>query len=329
MSLRQGNNIIAGIGTKIPLFSFMWSDYQLNDISWLRADTFSWQTGGVNTPYKNAYQHLVGDITGKTLQSETIGSTTIQFYLADDGHKICPASEESNVVAIYNATGVAWYYIIDTVNQQFKLPRINPNREQLLSSAPVLAQVDSSTYNSKQRIVHNISGSVVATGYALGNNGSGFSTPTSYNEYADLYNGTGSFSGKKYLYFYIGEFAQSAIENTAGLNTEMFNELNAHKVIEFQAPTAANNYTWYRKYADGWVEQGGILSVASASQATTTLPVTMLDANYTITNGFQDTSGTKRNNPVMILGASTTSITLGHQAGTTMKCHWQVSGMAA
>ena len=259
MSLRQGNNIIAGIGTKIPLFSFIWSDYQLNDISWLRADTFSWQSGGVNTLYKNAYQHLVGDITGKTLQSETIGSTTIQFYLADDGHKICPESEESNVVAVYNATGVAWYYIIDTVNQQFKLPRINPNREQLLSSAPVLAQTDGSdVYNSKIRIAHNISGNVVATGYALGNNGSGFSTPVSYNEYADLSNGTGSFSGKKYLYFYIGEFAQSAIENTAGLNAEMFNELNAHKVIDFQEPTAANNYTWYRKYADGWVEQGGI-----------------------------------------------------------------------
>ena len=24
-----------------------------------------------------------------------------------------------------------------------------------------------------------------------------------------------------------------------------------HQVIEFQEPTAANNYTWYRKYADG------------------------------------------------------------------------------
>lgn len=100
-------------------------------------------------------------------------------------------------------------------------------------------------------------------------------------------------------------------------------------VIEFQRPTAENGYTWYRKYASGWVEQGGILSVSSDSQAVATLPVIMADTNYTITNGFQDTSGTKRNNPVMILDASTTSITLGHQAGTTMKCHWQVSGMSA
>lgn len=29
-------------------------------------------------------------------------------------------------------------------------------------------------------------------------------------------------------------------------------------VIESQAPTEQNNYTWYRKYKSGWVEQGGI-----------------------------------------------------------------------
>lgn len=29
-----------------------------------------------------------------------------------------------------------------------------------------------------------------------------------------------------------------------------------HELIAYQAPTSGNNYTWYRKYADGWVEQG-------------------------------------------------------------------------
>lgn len=28
-------------------------------------------------------------------------------------------------------------------------------------------------------------------------------------------------------------------------------------VVESQLPTAENNYTWYRKYKSGWVEQGG------------------------------------------------------------------------
>jgi len=54
---------------------------------------------------------------------ETIAGTTVHFYLTADGHKICPASQETHVNAIYAATGIAWYYIIDTTNQRFKLPR--------------------------------------------------------------------------------------------------------------------------------------------------------------------------------------------------------------
>lgn len=55
----------------------------------------------------------------------TTGSTqtSIRYYKADDGHKIVPASEISIVDSIFNANGVAWYYIIDTAQQRFKLPR--------------------------------------------------------------------------------------------------------------------------------------------------------------------------------------------------------------
>lgn len=50
-------------------------------------------------------------------------------------------------------------------------------------------------------------------------------------------------------------------------------------VIAYQAPTADNKWSWYRKYKSGWIEQGGVLS------ATVTLPVVMANANYTITLG--------------------------------------------
>lgn len=35
---------------------------------------------------------------------------------------------------------------------------------------------------------------------------------------------------------------------------------DADYVIETQLPTSDNNYTWYRKYKSGWVEQGGYVS---------------------------------------------------------------------
>ena len=42
-------------------------------------------------------------------------------------------------------------------------------------------------------------------------------------------------------------------------------ELGAPSLVAVQRPTASNNYTWYRKYSDGWVEQGGSVVVNSAS----------------------------------------------------------------
>ena len=268
---------------KFPLFSFVWADHQLNDMSWLRADTFSWQSGDV---YVAAYQHLADDINGKTLQSETIGGTTIQFYLADDGHKICPASKESNVSAIYNSTGVAWYYILDTTNRQFKLPRTKWGFTGLRDSVGRYVAPGLPDHNHKI-VIDTKWGSKSA------NNGPNWcgddvtrvtniaATSTNASQSNSIYGASDTVqppATQMYLYFYVGNFTQTALENTAGLNAEMFNDLNAHKVIEFQAPTSANNYTWYRKYADGWVEQGGRCTVPatnglSGSSVNVTLPV--------------------------------------------------------
>ena len=56
----------------------------------------------------------------------------------------------------------------------------------------------------------------------------------------------------------------------------------ADYVVEWQAPTDLNNYTWYRKYKSGWVEQGGQSDNSSQSTPyTVTLPVPMQNANYT------------------------------------------------
>ena len=56
-------------------------------------------------------------------------------------------------------------------------------------------------------------------------------------------------------------------------------------VIEFQEPTAENNYTWYRKYASKWVECGMQYSW-NGGWTTISLPVPMRDANsYTCTAG--------------------------------------------
>jgi hypothetical protein len=92
----------------------------LSNPNWVNADANEWCT---STNYPNAYAHLVADLTGISSSTETIGSYTITFYRATDGHKICLADQAQTIDNIFAETGVAWYYLVDTANTRFKLPR--------------------------------------------------------------------------------------------------------------------------------------------------------------------------------------------------------------
>ncbi len=60
-------------------------------------------------------------------------------------------------------------------------------------------------------------------------------------------------------------------------------------VIESQHPTAENNYTWYRKYKSGWVEQGG--KISNKPNEHIILPKSMQDTQYSILLSFSTESG--------------------------------------
>lgn len=242
MSIRVGDNIIAGGGIPINksalyLFDFKWSDHLVNQQEWLRADTFTWHDG---TTYSDAYQHLVDDVDGKTLTSETIGSTTVQFYLADDGHKICPSSEEANVGQIFLDTGVAWYYILDTTNNQFKLPRtehnvvgargnvgdyVEPGLPNITGEIMESGFGGSVSYNTGAFYAVTIPSSSRATHVSNTTEtmGVGFDASRS----SSIYGNSSTVqppATQMYLYFYVGEFTQTAIEQTAGITAETLNQ---------------------------------------------------------------------------------------------------------
>lgn len=361
------DNQAGGGGYHPDLFTWQWADHELNDVQWLRADTFSWQSGAV---YQAAYQHLVDDIptvptitledgdvyvryangdvagahhpycwkignyaaytnsetpsigdwtfanatsylenaritaTGTGMPSpetETIAGTTISYYVAADGHKIVLADQESKVAAIYAATGVAWYYILDTANQRFKLPRtkfgftgIRTGVGKFVEAG--LPNLTGNAYSNGNDFVGTtttgvFSGTTHRNGYGIGTTNvpyGNFANPLNFNASLSnsIYGNSDTVQPKAtemYLYFYVGNFTQTALENTAGLNAELFNGKvdTGHQVIAFQAPTANNNYTWYRKYADGWVEQGGFTSAISDT-GTVTLLIIMSDLSYQI-----------------------------------------------
>ena len=113
-------------------------------------------------------------------------------------------------------------------------------------------------------------------------------------------------------------------------------------VIEYQIPNADNNYTWYRKYASGWVEQGGYIASSAGSSSTIVsviLPIEMADVNYQVqktTHGgavgnhglgwdwISDFPSSELSNK------TTTKINVGLPSNSyVLGIYWEVKGMAA
>lgn len=335
----QGGFVV-GNGSGATLLDWKFTDHQLSNISWLRADTFSWQSGSV---YQLVYQHLSEDYTEveEHSETETIAGVTIEYYQAVDGHKIVLADQESNVESIYNATGVAWYYILDVEHQRFKLPRTKHNVVGLRDKIGSYVEPGIPDHTHTIALGRNDSYSYHAPGgqapHPVSQDGSYYGEQMR-SKASSLASAVNSIYGKSntvqppavqmYLYFFVGNFTQTAVENTAGVVTEDFNELNAHKVIAFQAPTAENNYTWYRKYADGWVEQGGS---GVAGNVIITLPIPMADDHYTATmpgtTTYSSTAGIGAD--AIVITKTTTTIKYGAMSAFGFTFDWQISGMAA
>lgn len=96
-------------------------------------------------------------------------------------------------------------------------------------------------------------------------------------------------------------------------------------VVESQAPTSSNNYTWYRKYKSGWVEQGGVIS---GRQGAITLPIKMNSTYYTILHmPCVSTTPTEAGIPAFVSNVTSQSFTLYNNNGDAVL--WLVNGQSA
>lgn len=131
---------------------------------------------------------------------------------------------------------------------------------------------------------------------------------------------------------------QSTIESINATISEILSSLSTltakvenllDYVVAFQSPTAENNYTWYRKYKSGWVEQGGVFSDIYDSYTTeqVSLPITMLDSNYCgyVTSFANGSAYTPR-----FITKTRTNITFSHVLNTQSNgACWFVCGQSA
>lgn len=103
-----------------------------------------------------------------------------------------------------------------------------------------------------------------------------------------------------------------------------------HEIIECQDPTLANDWSWYRLYADDWVEQGGITEVPGVGGVVCNLLIQMLNANYSVQiTGYTLDNSEMHQDTFWCTNRTTTNITVDLEyAGNTGKCFWEVKGKA-
>lgn len=140
MPLYLGNTIVTNkvnagdnlIPNTFDLFDVKWVDHLIFNISWMRADTFEWINGDI---YKDAATELYNEFIEATKDStppetDEIDGISIPYWRTAKGYKIVnyggenPEEGETLLQQLYDKTGIAWYYLIDTTGKtRFKLPR--------------------------------------------------------------------------------------------------------------------------------------------------------------------------------------------------------------
>lgn len=247
MSIRQNGNVIAGLyGVNTPLLHPIWSDRILNDASWLRADTYSWQSGDL---YVAAYEHLLDDWNNGILVTETVGDNTFSVKVAEDGHKMFSTNGHDLAQELYDTYGVSWYYIIDIENKRFKLPRTKFGFTGIRTSvggyvAPGVPNITGVVSTIKQiNANYNLveaTGAFSSGGQGGGDSGACRTTDGTTTDYYAKVNFNASRSSsvygqsdtvqpagtQMYLYFYVGNYDQNQYKLDTGRITELVNDFD-------------------------------------------------------------------------------------------------------
>ena len=286
-----------------------WSEYKLDRMDMLRADTFSWQNG---TVYSAVYNLLFGEYNNSASTEQT--ESGITFKVTPRGFRIADATQEQAILNLYNTTGVAGYFILDTTNTRFKLPRTkygfvglrdtvgsyvpeslpqhkhfefgttgtSPGDSAMLHLTPDAQALPFNAVNGYSACTLPKTDSPATVGLS-----STAIQSSAYQDNAPVQQR----ATQMYLYFYVGEYTQTAIEQTAGLNAELFNnkvDKSDLQLCHVVVSTYKNGTSWYRIYDDGWCEQGGEIYQNAASAIVVSLLKPYKDTSYfaTRTPGF-------------------------------------------
>lgn len=252
--------------------------------------------------------------------------------------------------------GVCGKFVIDTANHTIRLPKVTGFVEGTVTPSALGDLIEAGLPNITGNVngvsnrsfyssptadgafyVDSYGNNAFAGGGGVGNNSALLHLNASRS--SSIYGNSNTVqpqSVKGYIYMVIANTAKTPVQvDIDNIATDLNNKVNkGHEVIEFQAPTADNGYTWYRKYADGWVEQGGYQNTG-AGWTQITLLIEMSDTNYTVsatsTDGAENVTTIAPKISRDNISTTYFRVMQSYNSATYYagKLYWEVKGMAA
>lgn len=117
-----GQQVIAKYSRSFSLFDTKLSDHVLEG-----DEAVGWALQGslVTNTYPAAVNAIKTAYTSGTDETFTLGDITFPYKKAQNGWQIADIAQKDNVDALFTQTGVAKFYVLDSENNQFYLPREN------------------------------------------------------------------------------------------------------------------------------------------------------------------------------------------------------------
>lgn len=204
-----------------------------------------------------------------------------KYKEAPDGHRFVNYEDHDKLAELYTNTGLGWYYIVDTANSRFKLPRGSQDRYIVKSGeiggswyrvysdgwveqggiynkgnddayvSDVIINLPIPMADNKYNVQLNHCRSGNTSLYAplvYKKNNSNFTIgyEVSFDPGSTWYvSGFSRYPGTdpKRLYFYIGNFSKTALENTAGWSSEEINKAVGRFNLQMVKTLAKNTTT--------------------------------------------------------------------------------------
>lgn len=292
----------------------------------------------------NIYTDAVSNIASAYASGTATNYREINCKRATDGRYIADIAQKEAIDELFENTGIADFYILDSANNQFYLPK---------SKWFMQLAVDTDTLNQYNKsALPNITGTFNADqlynagGYGNGafQNGGATSYPTP-NSSSDASQGGFNFNasrsssvyktGQKYvqppssnklLYYKVGDTLTNDTAIDIGNMSNIISDLSAKTQID---EFVVSGNTWYRKYSNGFVEQAGLATGLSTNVSTINLPVSMANTNYTILLSISGSTGGSNKNIGGIRSSSSSFTLYAENIERKTGIFWYIAGQGA